>query len=81
MEVYLVKTYQESLSNDRFYRALSLFKKISSQINHQKIERLGFDKYSNIKNKLPGGRPKIDSFQIHVVHGAMTHNLKLPIFK
>ena len=81
MEVYLVKTYQGSLSNDRFKRALSLFKKISSQINHQKIERLGFDKYSNIKNKLPGGRPKIDSFQMHVVHGAMTHNLKLPIFK
>ena len=80
-DVYLVKTYQGSLSNTKYKRVLSLYKTTSNVMDDKKTDKLGTDKYSNIKNKLPGNRPKINSVQMYVVHGTMVNDLKLPKWK
>ncbi len=80
-DVYLVKTHQGSLSNEKHKRFLSLYKTISNVMDDKKTDKLGTDKYSNFKNKLPGNRPKVDSVQMYVVHGTMVNDLKLPRWK
>ena len=80
-DVYLIKTYQGPLSNTQYKKVLSLYKIISNVMDDKKIDKFGNDKYSNIKNKLPGNKPKIDNVQIYVVHGSMTYDLKIPKWK
>lgn len=77
-DVYLVKTYQGALSNEKYKKVLSLYKIISNEMDDEKTDKIGTDKYSNIKNKLPGDRPEIDSVQMFVVHGTIVSDLKLP---
>ena len=50
-------------------------------MDNKKIDKLGTDKYSNIKNKLRGNKPEIDSVQMYVVHGFTVNDLKLPVWK
>ena len=79
--VYLIKTYQGALSNEKYKSVLNLYKKISNVMDNKKIDKLGTDKYSNIKNKLRGNKPEIDSVQMYVIHGFTVNDLKLPVWK
>jgi len=75
--IYLIQTYQGSLPDEKYRRVLNLYKLLSATMDTIKIDKLGIDKYSSIKNKLPGGRPKIDEIQMYVSQGTIVNDLKL----
>ena len=72
--VYLIKTYQGSLSNQNYERVLQLYGKITNCMQKIWKEEIGIDKYYKIKNKMPGKRPKINQVQMHVIHGEIKNN-------
>ena len=74
-DVYLIQTYQGSLSNKKYKSILSLYGMIIKNIDTYKTEKIGIDRYAGIKNKLPGGRPKIDEVQMYVFHGKLKNSL------
>jgi len=77
--LYLVKTYQGSLSDQEYQKIVSLYKSISNKIDELKKEKVGIDRYANIKNKLPGNRPKIDQVQIYLFSGKLRDNLHIDL--
>ncbi len=79
--IYLVQTYQGSLSNQKYKRVLNLYGVISDDMDIVKESRIGIDKYFNIKNKLPGNRPKIDQVQMYVFQGKLKDNLLIRPWK
>ncbi len=74
-DIYLVQTYQGSLSDQKYMRVLSLYEIISDGMDIIKTSKIGVDKYSNIKNMLPGGRPKINQVQMYIFQGRLKKSL------
>jgi len=75
--VYLIKTYQGSMRDTQFSKVLTLYESVFSNMIGSKIEKIGVDKYSDIKNILPSDIPKIDKVQMYVSHGRVKSNLDI----
>ncbi len=68
--VYLIKTYQGSINDDRYEEILQLYKDVSRCFQESNTLDIKKDKYYRIKNILPGDRPQITNpFLVSVQFG------------
>ncbi len=72
--VYLIRTYQGYLTDENYQKNIDLYEMIMKNLQPYKVTKIGTDKYAEIKNKLPGGRPKIDAVQIYVISGRLKND-------
>ncbi len=69
--IYTVKTYQGSVDDQDYQKVLLLYGKFENCMKTVHKEEIGIDKYYELKNKLPGNRPKIDQVQMYITHGEL----------
>jgi len=71
--IFLIKTYQGSLDDNLYGKILKKYGAIAACMRKVHREEIGIDKYYKIKNKLPGGRPKMNRVQMYVTYGKIKH--------